>query len=144
MNDEIHPMFQDIWRVFYFRCRDCDISIKLRSQEDLKSKDIVCPKCQNNNIRHVKTTTSAFGSIDGNVGYVSFEKQSDLNIKSEGREKVVNIIKEDPILKGKINPCVPWWRDGSVEGTERKEKVLTLKEAGEVKEKIKHIEANLG
>ena len=95
MNDEIHPMFQDIWRVFYFRCRDCDISIKLRSQEDLKSKDIVCPKCQNNNIRHVKTTTSAFGSIDGNVGYVSFEKQSDLNIKSEGREKVVNIIKAD-------------------------------------------------
>jgi hypothetical protein len=39
---------------------------------------------------------------------------------------------------------IPWWRDGSIPGTERNEKILTEKQVTEVKEKIKHMEANLG
>ena len=142
--DKVHPMFEDISRLFHFRCKDCDKSIKYQTTEWLKASEIVCPYCNSNSIRHINTSTSAFGNIDGKVDYISYEKQSAINIAREGRQVIQDTIYSDPILKNKVNPVIPWWRDGSIPGTERKEKVLTMKEAAEVKETIKQMEANIG
>lgn len=142
--EEVHPMFEDIWRIFHFRCKDCDKSIKCRSKEWLKSTDIVCPFCEKKNIRYISASTSAFGTINGKVDYISFEKQSELNINNTGKEYVSKLIQDDPILKTKVKPNIPWWRDGSIEGTERKEKVLSKEETTQTIEKLNEIGVNFG
>jgi hypothetical protein len=142
--EETHPMFEDIWRIFHFRCKDCDKSIKCRSKEWLKSSDIVCPYCKKNNIRYISANTSAFGTINGKVDYISAEKQSEINVRNAGKEYVSKLISDDPILKTKVNPHIPWWRDGSIEGTERRENMLSVQETKETVDKLKEIGVNFG
>jgi DNA-directed RNA polymerase subunit RPC12/RpoP len=102
-NKNIHPMFQDIWRVFHFRCEKCDKSIRYRSLEDVKAKDIICIHCGHDVVKFRDVSTSAFGNISGKVDYISYEKQSAINIKQQGKQVVKDIINNDPYLSARAN-----------------------------------------
>lgn len=97
-----------------------------------------------NNIRYISANTSAFGTINGKVDYISAEKQSEINVRNAGKEYVSKLISDDPILKTKVNPHIPWWRDGSIEGTERRENMLSVQETKETVDKLKEIGVNFG
>src|SRR3990167_3338994 len=71
-------------------------------------------------------------------GYISAEKQSKINCEREGKYKLEEMVKDDPVIKArKEKKQLPWYRDGSVPGLPKDDKPLNM---NEIKDINKYIE----
>lgn len=95
--------------IYSYHCATCG-NFKLNVDFDVRLKQL-CPRC-GELAKYKGGTDVRFSS--GKVDYVSVEKQSEINRKNIGETAFKQMIKDDPIVKGRTpnNEEKAFWRDG--------------------------------
>lgn len=101
-----------VTRIFY--CRKCFKHTYIEQWNTSKFRHARCSYCKNKDTKFVDTVSYSYGGGKDNVGYISCEKQSEVNIKRIGRESYEKMADADPIMSKRKEAAkkLPWWRNG--------------------------------
>lgn len=97
---------------YTYHCKKCAKNYKwVLTFDEWKNEDYACPECL---IKLKYITSCDIREGQNNVNYVSFEKQSEINKKALGKEKLDEMVAGDPLIsqrKAQQDLCKQtWWK----------------------------------
>lgn len=120
---------------YEFECRACQHVFELYLTMDEK-RPKTCPECKTGEVfQHFASTVISYVGEAKTAG-----QQAERNAKRLGNEMIREMENQDPVAKARRKQKeakLPWFRDGSIEGTIREEKAI---DTTKIKDLNKYIE----